>query len=308
LINREGIMNITIRQLEIFLAIAEEQNVTRASANLLVSQSAASMSLRELETQLKGPLFDRIGRKLLLNDRGQTLYPKARNIISRLEELEALFTTEGGTYSGHLRIAASSTIGNYILPDILGQFLQSYPQVDLKLEVGNTDQVVRSVKNNRSDMGFIEGPCLDKDMDIIPWRDDQLMIFTHPQHPLARKSTVSMDCLKREYWILREKGSGTREVFERAWKEHICDIRIKMELGHSEAIKHAVLHNLGISCLSRRVLEDNLKTGRLKALSTPELDLGRQLFVITHREKHLTPLLKAFSNHCRIHQRKQHIS
>lgn len=293
-------MNITIRQLEIFLAIAEEQNVTRASQKMLISQSAASMSLRELEDQLKGPLFDRIGRKLLLNDRGQTLYPGAREIISRVEEIETLLTNEEGTYSGHLRISASSTIGNYILPQILGKFLQSHPEVDMQLEVGNTDQVVRSVKTNHSDIGFVEGPCLDQNLNVFPWRDDELVIFTHPQHYLSDEEVVSLASLKKEYWILREKGSGTREVFERAWKGNICDLKIKMELGHSEAIKQAVLNDLGISCLSRRVLEENLRTDKLKVLYTPELDLRRQLFVIAHREKYWTPLLKAFGDHCNI--------
>jgi len=289
---------MTIRQLEIFIAIAEEQNVTRAAQKLHISQSAASMSLGDLEEELNGPLFDRIGRRLVLNDRGETLYPRAVEIIVRTGEIKDLLVTDQGSFSGQLKISASSTIGNYILPVILGKFLYNNPSVEIQLEVGNTDQVVRSVKTSGSDLGFVEGPCLDRDLSIFPWREDRLAVFSHPGHRLSKDKTVSPSALLREEWILREKGSGTREVFERMWNEKITDLKIKMELGNSEAIKQAVLSDLGISCLSLKVIEENLRNRTLTVLDTPELDLKRTLYIISHREKYWTPLLRAFGDHC----------
>ena len=155
-------MNITMRQLEIFTAIATYGNVTRAASELLLSQSAASMALAELENQLGQKLFSRNGKKLVLNEAGRALMPKAAELLERLAEIGELFNSGSSRFAGSIRVGASSTIGNYLIPQYLGRFVDKHPAVDIILEVGNTDQIINSLLDYKIDIGYIEGICNHK--------------------------------------------------------------------------------------------------------------------------------------------------
>jgi len=291
-------MQITLRQVEIFLAVVDAGNMTHAAKTISLSQSAISMALKELEDQLGGPLFDRSGRGLQLNDRGRLLYPRAHELMQRVGEIEQLLAPSNTELRGELVVAASSTIGNYLLPEILAQFWNDHPDVEIRTIVGNTQYVAQAIASCRADIGFVEGTSITPHTELTPWRDDDLIIFAHPSHPLAGRRAVTIDQLLGCDWVLREAGSGTRAVFERALAERAADLHVRMELGSSEAVKQAVQQNLGLGCLSQHVIADQLAAHQLVAMNVRGLNLHRTLFSILHRDKYRTPLLEAFATAC----------
>ncbi len=286
-------MHITLRQLEVFTEVLKCGSTTQASSALSLSQSAVSAALSDLETQLSVRLFDRVGKRLVVNEHGRLLYPKAMALLEQAGEIEHLFQSEAGA----LRIAASSTIGNYILPKMIAGYRRDFPAVPLELNVGNSRDVINAVADFRVDLGLIEGPCHMPDLLTQTWQQDELVVFAAPDHPLLQ-APVTLDALAQAPWILREAGSGTREVVEHILLSHLPHFDLVMELGNSEAIKHAVRYGIGISCLSRRVIEEQLQTGVLVEVSVPLPRLNRALYLIHHRQKHMSKALERFLSYC----------
>lgn len=288
-------MHVTLRQLSIFVEVLKSGSTTQASSVLALSQSAVSASLSDLEEQLKVSLFDRVGKRLVVNENGRLLYPKALALLEQATEIEQLFNHSDGA----LRIAASTTIGNYILPETLAIYRQDFPHTPLELTVGNSREIIQAVADFRVDLGFVEGPCHHPDLITRPWLSDELVVFAAPGSPQAEAGEVSLEALIAAPWILRETGSGTRKVLEHSLMQHLPGVRPILELGNSEAIKHAVRHGIGISCLSRRVVAEQLASGSLVELVTPFGTLERTLFLIYHRQKHLSASLLRFLSCCR---------
>ena len=286
-------MHITLRQLEVFTEVLKCGSTTQASSALSLSQSAVSAALSDLETQLSVRLFDRVGKRLVVNEHGRLLYPKAMALLEQAGEIEHLFQSEAGA----LRIAASSTIGNYILPKMIAGYRRDFPAVPLELNVGNSRDVINAVADFRVDLGLIEGPCHMPDLLTQTWQQDELVVFAAPDHPLLQ-APVTLDALAQAPWILREAGSGTREVVEHILLSHLSHFDVVMELGNSEAIKHAVRYGIGISCLSRRVIEEQLQTGVLVEVPVPLPQLNRALYLIHHRQKHMSKALERFLSYC----------
>ncbi len=291
-------MGITLRQLEVFVSVAQEGNVTRAAEVLRISQSAVSMSLAELERLLGEKLFDRRGKRLLVNDQGRALIPKAAAVLARVGEIDTFFSGPDNQLAGLLRVGASSTIGNYLMPRILGEFTATFPEARLSLDVGNTEQIVQELLRFNIDIGFIEGFCHQAGIETIPWRQDHLAIHAGADHPLARKKEMTVNDLMQARWILRERGSGTREVFEAALAGKMDSIRVYLELGNTEAIKEAVEAGLGVSCLSLLATRRARQSGALVALKTPFLDLRRNFYLLLHGDKYRTKLLRRFMAFC----------
>ena len=292
-------MNISLRQIEVFLFTANLKSISRAAEKLFISQAAASMALKEFETQLGEKLFDRVGKRLILNESGRAAVPMASEIIGRTEELSNFFANEN-SLCGNLILGASSTIGNYILPEYVAGFIRQHDKARLQLEVGNTEEIISKVRKFEVDAGFIEGHCCEPGIEVIPWMDDELAVFSAAGHPLAGMKTISTRDLESCSWILREKGSGTREVFENQVHSLSMGIHVLLELGHTEAIKSAVARGNGISCLSFRVLEDLLLLGRIKVLKTPFLELKRKFYLILHQDKYETVILKRFLHYLNV--------
>lgn len=290
-------MRITLKQLEVFIAVAQAGNVTRASEGLNITQSATSMALADFENQLGRKLFDRIGKRLQLNDAGRLLLPKALDAIARVADIEHMAASDS-TMIGPLRIGASLTIGNYMMPGLIGSFMKAHPGAQLTLDVNNTRHVIEALRHFHVDLGFIEGFCHEPDIEVLPWGQDELVIFAAPTHPLALKHRLDEDDLAGADWILREPGSGTREVFDNAVLGRIRRINLLLEFGHTEAIKQAVASGIGIGCASRRTLEDAFRTGSVVPLPTPFLNLKRELYVLIHRQKFRTQGLELFLRHC----------
>lgn len=291
-------MRITLKQLEVFIAVAQSGNVTRASESLNITQSATSMALADFENQLGRKLFDRIGKRLQLNDAGRLLLPKALDAVARVADIEHMAGSDEAMI-GPLRIGASLTIGNYMMPGLIGRFMKAHPGAKLTLEVGNTRHVIEQLRHFQIDLGFIEGFCHEPEIEVLPWGEDELVIFAAPSHALAQKGCVDEADLAAADWILREPGSGTREVFDNAVMGRIQRLNLLLEFGHTEAIKQAVASGIGIGCASRRSLEDAFRTGSVVPLATPFLNLRRELYVLIHRQKFRTQGLELFLRHCR---------
>jgi DNA-binding transcriptional LysR family regulator len=286
-------MVITLRQLEIFEKVAKYEHVTQASKLLFLTQSAVSMAIAELERLAGAPLFERQGRRLILNDRGRQILPQARDVLMKVRTIEQYLDESLGAPNGTLNVGASSTIGNYILPAIVGEFSRLHPRAKALLYLGNAQQIERSVESGEFDLGLIEGLPHIGSLNTIPWICDELVVIVGKEHEWVHEKKASLRMLKNAPWIMREQGSGTREIFEAAMHQKGITFPIAMELGHTEAIKKAVESGLGIGCLSRMAVQRELDNGWLVEINTP-LDLQRTLIILTRKSEHLTTLLKAF--------------
>ncbi|WP_374246706.1 LysR family transcriptional regulator [Zoogloea sp.] len=290
-------MKYTLRQLEIFVAVARHQSVSRAAEALALSQSATSTALGELERQFDTQLFDRIGKALRLNELGRTLLPHAAQLIGHAEEIETLLARK--TDFGPIQIGATLTIGNYLATLIAADFLRRHPSARVKLSVHNSATIIHQVAHYELDLGLIEGSCRHPELIVEPWVDDELVVFCAPGHPLARAGKVGVVELLEQDLILRELGSGTRETFDQALRHVGGPLKVRLELEHTEAIKRAVESGLGIGCISRLALREAFRRGSLVPLETPELDLRRQFQFVTHRRKYVTAGMREFIALCR---------
>lgn len=292
-------MSVTFRQLEIFIAVVETKQVTRASKKLFLTQSAVSLALGELENQLDGALFDRHGRSLLLNDRGRYLLPLAREIVSKMANVSALMNEKEGKVVGTLNLVASSTIGNYVLPYLISAFEKIHPDVIFNMRVHNTKTAEKLLVERKVDMGFVEGKVSNEQIQVTPWFMDELVLVSSP----AQIGDESMACvrsgdLKKYKWVMREQGSGTAQIFKRKLGEHVTDLDVIMELGNTEAIKNALKAGSGVGCLSNLAVCHEIEDGTLKRIELDGVDLWRQLSVIQHKNKATTRLMQEFLEFC----------
>ena len=289
-------MKYTLRQLEVFLATARHENLSRAARELSMSQSAASDSLKELEHQFDIQLFDRIGKRLQLNDFGRVLQPRAEELLERAQELQ--FALGKHQDVGTIKVGATLSIGNYLAVPLIAQFREKYTEAKVKLEVDNTEQISQRVANFSLDLGLIEGEINNDELDIIRWQDDELVVFCAASHPLAKKGKLTDADIRKNQWILREQGSGTRQTFDRAMHDLLPDIKVLLELEHTEAIKQAVAAGLGLGCVSRITLEEGIQRGRFVPLSLKGRDLKRSFYLIKHKDKYLSSALQHWIQLC----------
>jgi len=292
-------MRLTLRQLEIFQAIALRGSTTAAAQSVPLSQSATSAALNELERTLDVRLFDRVGKRLLLNDNGRVLLPAALAVLDGARTAATSFAAPG-TGAADLRLFASTTVGNYLLPRLLARFRDLQPGTQMRLRIGNTQEVVDAVREFETDLGLIEGPCRAAAIRVIPWLEDELVIVAAPTHALAKakRGRLTAAQLGRALWLMREPGSGTREAVEQALLTHLPSMPATMTLGSSEAIKNAVAEGLGVSYLSRYVVQELVATKRLRVLATQLPKLTRRLTIIHHEKKILSGSLRRFIAHC----------
>ncbi|HCA41137.1 MAG TPA: LysR family transcriptional regulator [Aminobacterium sp.] len=283
---------MTFRQLEIFVQIARYENLTRAAKTLFISQSAASMALREFERIIGGPVFHRVGRGLVLNDRGRMLFPEAEKILASARELVDMAKSEEGDLTGELFIGCSTTIGNYFFPSWLKIFCEENPQVKVTLNVGNTKEIANLVREGALDIGLVEGAIDGCDLYEEEWLRDELVIIASPSHSFAgARPVVSVKEIANEQWILRERGSGTLSTFEAALTHKNIRLHNVQEIGQTEAIKRAVEAGMGLSCLSRMAVEEELLDGRLEEVAT-DLIITRWFRIISLPEQYRSRLFQ----------------
>ncbi|CAJ1851179.1 MULTISPECIES: LysR substrate-binding domain-containing protein [Aeromonas] len=289
-------MKLTLQQLKVFATIARYGNLGLAANELCLSKGAVSQSLQELERQLSTPLFDRIHPRLQLNNEGRLLQPAAEELLTRMQDIENLFSPDAEP-SGQLRLGASQTIGNYLLPTLLASSKQELG-LPPKVTINNTHLLCHALANFELDMALIEGENHHPDLLAEPWLQDEMLVVAPPGHPLANKKELSLSRLGGETWVLREAQSGSREQFIQQIQPELPRWQPGLELNTLEAVMLAVEKGLGISFISRLAVSDRLKDGRLVALPLTRR-FPRQLSLIWHKQKYHSASLRHFIHFCR---------
>jgi DNA-binding transcriptional LysR family regulator len=293
-------MRLTLRQLQAFLAVSESGSTAAAAGLIALSQSATSASLNELEAMLDVRLFDRVGKRLLINDNGRILLPQAKQILDGVNAIEQQFAADNASSAIGLHIGASTTIGTYLLPKILAAGAAKYGWTNSRVMIANTADIAAAVDNFKVDVGLIEGPCHEPDLQVEPWLSDELIVVCARTHALAISGRkVPLKALREAGWLLREPGSGTREAVEAALLPHLHHLRSAGEFSNSEAIKYAAAAGLGLACMSRLVVADLVEMGQLVELDTTLPALQRNLYLIYRKHKMLAARLHAFLAFCR---------
>ena len=297
-------LRLTLRQLQIFRFVAESGSTAAAATAISLSQSATSAAIIELERGLELQLFDRVGKRLQLNDNGRALLPQALALLDGAGWVER-WALDREAQIGTLRIGSSTTIGNYLLPGILAGFRDSLAAptrqgLHVQVIIANTAAITGQVAAFELDLGLIEGPCHEPDLTAQPWLEDELLVVAAARDPIlarSRKRPISLHALRQATWLLRETGSGTREIINQLLIPHLHHLRPGIEFGNSEAIKRAAASGLGITCLSRYVVEDFLKSGVLVAPLTELPRLTRRFYLVMHEQKKRTRGLELLLSH-----------
>ena len=289
-------MKFSLRQLEVFLATSHYQNISKAADSLAMSQSAASSALKELEQQFDLLLFDRVGKRLQLNEQGRLIRSRTEALLEQAKELEQALLQHQD--AGPVKVGATLTIGNYLAVSILSDLLREHPDAEVNLSVANTQNIMQQVLNYDIDIGMIEGEIQHAELDIIPWRTDDLCVFCSPKHPLAQQGELTDADIQNTRWLLPESVRADLQVFDRAMHGILSQIPIAVELQHTEAIKRAVGNGLGLGCLSRISVEDALKRGDLIELVVPKRDFERTLYFILHKKKHRSAGIQRWLTFC----------
>jgi len=289
-------MAITLRQLQVFLAVARERTLTAAAATLFLTKPAVSIALAELEKQCGRTLFDRHRNRLYLNDQGRRLLPMADELLARSEAIEQLFDNDA--LGGHLHIGASYTIGHQLLPSLLRDFRLETGHRDQQVTIANSTSICTSLEAFELDIGMIEGRAAGERFHVLPWRRDRMLIAASPDHPLARQGNVEIGALESYGWLLREPGSGTREQFMRFIAPKLPRWELSLEINSAEAIINAAAAGLGLTCLSALEARHALKDGRLVEIEL-DLEMMREFSLVLHRDKYRSPLIERFVEFCR---------
>ncbi|NOX09562.1 MAG: LysR family transcriptional regulator [Gammaproteobacteria bacterium] len=295
------------RRLQVFYTVAQMLSFTKAADNLHMTQPAVTFQVRQLEEYFNTRLFDRTHNRISLTDAGKRVFEYGEQIFTLYAEMENAVREVTGDVSGALIIGASTTIAEYMLPSLLGDFKHKYPEVNLQLKVSNTDGIVSMVENNVIDLGVVEAPVMNKNLVVEVCRNDKLVAIVSPNHPLAGEVEVDIARLLEYPYICREEGSGTREVineYMNAANVDLSGLHISMELGSPEAVKGTVEAGMGVSIVSGATINKELELGTLVALNlNPPLE---RPFSFVHqkqkfRHRVMDELLEFARNHCKEH-------
>ncbi len=295
------------RRLQVFHTVARLLSFTKAAEALHMTQPAVTFQVRQLEEYFNTRLFDRTHNRISLTDAGHCVYGYADRLFQLYAEMESAVREMTGDISGMLIIGASTTIAEYMLPALLGDFKKQNPDVNVQLKVSNSEGIVQMVENNTIDLGVVESPVLNKNLVVDVCRMDELVGVVSPRHPLADRISVSLEELLAFPYICREEGSGTREVINEYMAEqgiNIAQINVSMELGSPESIKGAVEAGMGVSVVSLATVQKELKLETLKALQlSPALE---RPFSFVHqkqkfRHRAMDELLAFARAYCKVH-------
>ncbi len=294
------------RRLKVFHTVARLLNFTKAADALHMTQPAVTFQIRQLEEYFNTRLFDRTHNRVSLTEAGQRVYTYADRIFELYDEMENAIREMTGDVSGVVTLGASTTIAEYMLPFLLGDFKSQNPDVNIRLKVSNTEGIVSMVENNIIDLGIVEASVANKNLQVDECRMDKLVAIMPPNHPLASLSSVTPQQLVPYPFICREEGSGTREVITEYLQEHIGnnELQVCLELGSPEAIKGAVEAGMGLSIMSHSSVVKELKLGSLKAIPMSPL-LERPFSFVHQRHKFkaraMEELLAFAKNYCESH-------
>src|SRR5947209_8580361 len=291
-------MQINLHLLRVFFAVAEQRSFSRAAETLFVSQPAVSKAVRELERQLELPLLERgaAGAKgVRLTENGAALFDHARGIFALERAATEDIRARVGLKRGRLSVGASTTIAGYWLPPYAAAYVGQFPSIELRIGVGNTQTIGHALIDCEFDVALVEGVVNDPRIVATRWRDDKLQIIAHSDAALSRRRKPTLQELNDQVWLLRESGSGTREVTEQMMREHGISPKRTIELGSNEGIARAVASGAGIAMLPARVLRELIMLEQVKALNYPgDSALVRPLFLLHLKDRPSSPLTRAF--------------
>ncbi len=288
-------MNITLRQLKVFAAVARHRSYTRAAEELCLTQPAVSMQVKQLENQLDIPLFEQLGKKIYLTEAGEEVYQYSRNISQQLDELDMVLSNLKGLQHGKLKISVATT-ANYFAPHLLGTFYQRFPGITVILDVTNRKTLINQLIENEVDLVIMGRPPAEVEVESGAFMENPLLIIAPPDHPLAKKKQIKLKRLEEETFLVRERGSGTRSAMENFFKQHDIHITTGMEVSSDEAIKQSVQAGLGLGLMSRDAVEMELTLGKLIVLDVEKLPIMRHWYVMHRKGKRLSVVAQAFKD------------
>lgn len=294
---------ITLKQLSVFVSIYQTGSTSRASDELHLSQSAVSSALTELESRLQMPLFERVGRRLNQHPNAHPIYVQAQAILGQALTLEHYHKHQ----AGQIRIGTSTTIGNYVLPLLLAQLYETLPDANVDMYIANTQEVVSETEQLNIDIALVEGVPRPTDMKTIEqraWRTDKLKIFAKRDSQwLANITTynhasacyeLNSEQLAQLPLLVREAGSGTRQIIDEQLLKHLPNAEVVKAIQQSEAIKHMVMADIGLGCLSQHVIETELAAGTLVEVKVAGIDLSRTWWLVWHKARHQSAIWQTF--------------
>jgi DNA-binding transcriptional LysR family regulator len=286
---------MTLEQLRIFVAVAEREHVTKAARDLNLTQSATSAAVAALEARYAAKLFDRVGRRIVLTDAGRLFLVEASAVLARAAAAETVLADLAGMRKGRLALAASQTVASYWLPARMHRFHQKFPGVDVHLDIANTERVATSVRDGEVDIGIVEGEVSDPALDAVTVAQDDLVLVVGREHPWADGRTITGRDLAGTRWVLRETGSGTRAILERAIAAaniRLSELDVAMEFPSNEAVRSAVEAGAGATVMSTLVAASALASGALVKVgfALPK----RRFSALRHKERYATKAAAAF--------------
>jgi len=286
-------VNLTLRQLKTFTAVARHLSFTRASKELHLTQPAVSMQIKQLEEAVSLPLFEQVGKKVFLTEAGNELLRYASAVLALLSEAGQVFEEMRGLDRGRLRLAVAST-ANYFVPQLLAAFCQRYPSVQVSLDVTNRKRLLEELSDNETDLVIMGRPPDGMELVAESFMGNPLVAIAPPSHPLAGQKDIPLKRLEKETFLVREKGSGTRSASEQCFAEHGVSLSSTMEMSSSESIKQGVEAGLGFGLLSLHTLEMELTLKRLVVLDVRELPILREWYIMHRSGKRLSVVARNF--------------
>jgi DNA-binding transcriptional LysR family regulator len=286
-----------LRHFRIFLTVCDTGSMTRAAKNLYMTQPSVSQAITEMEKEYGVRLFERLNHRLYLTTSGERLRFYANHILNLSEQARRELAEQGA--GGSLRIGASLTIGAHILPELVNRFRQEMPQVKIFNQVDNTSEIVKMILSDQLDLGLVEGPTYSPYVLEEKFRDDDLIIICGPGHILWGRESIEISELAGKEFIIRESGSGTRDIFERVMSEAGASWSTAGICNNTEAIKQAVRGNLGLAVVPKISVEEEIERCLVWPIEVKGLNLKRKFNLIFHHQKSMTPALQTFIRICK---------
>jgi DNA-binding transcriptional LysR family regulator len=276
--------------LKTFVTLAEVKNFTKTAELLLMSQPSVSLHIKNLEKEFQTKLFHRSPKFLKITPSGEILYDRAKQMITIYEQTRQDILEQQNTIKGELKIGASFTIGEYILPPLLLDLQKKYPELELQVTIGNTEEIIQSTRSHHVDIGLIEGQTNEKELTVIPFMQDELFIVSSNKHPLVHKKEVAITDLQNEAWIMRETGSGTREYFNHFIRSNGLKVKSLLTISSNQGIKETLINGMGISILSGSVVERDVNQKNLSIIKIKNQEFKRTLSYV------LSPVMQEKKN------------
>ncbi|MED4635482.1 selenium metabolism-associated LysR family transcriptional regulator [Peribacillus frigoritolerans] len=266
--------------LKVFVTVIEQKNFSRAGDILNLSQPGVSLHIRNLENELGTKLIYRSPKQVQITEPGKILYRHAKQMLNHYETAKREINEFNNVVSGTMKIGASFTIGEYYLPKVLAEFATKYPMVDIQIIISNSNDVIQGIRSNKLDIGLIEGETVYKDIDVMPFMNDEMIVVVPPDHPLSQMDLIEGNMLQNQTWVLREQGSGTRTYSDKLLSSLELNIKKTFIFTSIQGVKEAVMAGLGIALLSRLTVQKELKSNELKTFHLKNEPLIRPFSIV----------------------------